>query len=231
MNSWKPQLADPTNLPWMHEDVTELIREALRLRYRFLPYLYSLAWRCHAEGGPIIAPLFHLFPDVDCRQDWDAFLVGGDVLVAPVVTPGAREVTLYLPEVEGGWHDYWSGDIHMGGAVVTAEAALARLPLFVRTGAILPLARHWPDESPHDADHVELTLFAGDATGHSARNIFSDDGQSWRFADKDASLLRCDASWDNVAARLSVKEEWTGRGRPASSLVCRNLKGRTLTLE
>jgi alpha-glucosidase len=231
MNSWKPQLGDPTNVPWMHAEVTDLVREALGLRYRFLPYLYSLAWRCHAEGSPVIAPLFHLFPDPECRREWDAFLLGSDVLVAPVVAASGRKVTVYLPEVEGGWHDYWDGEVHPGGREITCAAGLDRLPIFVRSGAVLPLARDWRDDAPHDAAHVELTLFAADAPGRSTRSLFFDDGETWRHVDRDASLLRCESSWDVSTVRLSVTEEWTGRGRPATSQVCRNLKGREFRQE
>jgi alpha-glucosidase len=228
MNSWKPQFADPVNVPWMHAEATPLVREALRLRYRFLPYLYSLAWHSHMEGSPVIAPLFHYFDDPECRQEWDAFLLGRDVLVAPVVGEGERKVSVYLPEVAGGWHDEWTGEILEGGRRVTVEAPLGRLPVFVRTGAILPLASHWPDIRPHDADQIEITLYAGDAAGSTSARIFCDDGESWRYADQDASLLTCEASWDEGEVRLAVKEGWSGRGRPASSLVCRNAKARRL---
>ena len=229
MNSWKPQLADPTNLPWMHPDATPLVREALQLRYRFLPYLYSLAWRCHVEGTPLITPLFHHYADPQCRLEWDAFLLGRDVLVAPVVTEGGRSVSIYLPKVEGGWHDEIKGELHEGGRVAAVHAPLGRLPIFVRTGAILPLATSWPQTAPHDAEHVELTLYAGETPGSSSAEIFADDGESWRFAERDASLLACEASWDDAAVRLTATERWSGRGRPQSSFVCRNLNGRAFS--
>lgn len=227
MNSWKPQLDDPANTPWMHPEVFDKVKEALALRYRFLPYLYGLAWRAHLGGEPLIAPLSYHFDDPECREDMDAFMLGSDVLAAPVVEPDRREVSVCLPRVDGGWIDFHSGAALGSGDVATLEAPLGRLPLAVRSGAILPLASAWPDMTPHDAAEVTLTLFLGDvANGSSARSLFFDDGRGWGYRERDASLLACRAAWDAQTVSLSAREEWTGRGRPALKLECRGLKGR-----
>jgi alpha-glucosidase len=213
MNSWKPRLKDPTNLPWMHPEVVGEVVEALRLRYRFLPLLYNLAWRAHGDGTPLIAPLFYHFDEAECRRDLDQFMLGPDVLAAPVVEPGRREVSVYLP---GGalWHDFRTGDVHEGGRMVVAGAPLDCLPLFVRSGAILPLAESWPDKAPHDADRVALTLFAGPEAGENSAEILFDDGESWSFRDRDASLVLCKARWNDSGAELTLEERWSGRYRP-----------------
>lgn len=231
MNSWKPQLADPATVPWMHPGVTDLVREALKLRYRFMPYLYTLAWQSHLLGTPIIAPLFYHFDDPECRADMDAFMLGKDVLVAPVVYPGREIVTLYFPMVEGGWHDLATGAIYRGGATAEAPAPLGRPALFVRSGAVLPLATAWPDLAPHDFTEVELTLFAGSGTGATERTIFFDDGLGWGYLSKDASLLSCHAKWDSQHVRLTVKEGWSGSGRPRLRLACRDIETRTFEQE
>jgi alpha-glucosidase len=213
MNSWKPRLKDPVNLPWMHPEVVGEVVEALRLRYRFLPLLYNLAWRAHRDGTPLIAPLFYHFDEAECRRDLDQFMLGPDVLAAPVVEPGRREVSVYLP---GGarWHDFRTGEVHEGGRMVVAGAPLDCLPLFVRSGAILPLAESWPDKAPHDADRVALTLFAGPEAGENSAEILFDDGESWSFRDRDASLVLCKVRWNDSGAELTLEERWSGRYRP-----------------
>ena len=87
MNSWK---ADGTvNVPWLHPDVSPLVNAAIALRYRLLPYLWRLFERARDHGEPIIRPTFYSFPDDEaCYADSDDFMVGDEVLVAPVVTPG-----------------------------------------------------------------------------------------------------------------------------------------------
>jgi alpha-glucosidase len=176
MNAWKPGPEGGPNLPWMHPDVTDLVREALRLRYRFLPLLYNLARHAHLTGEPIIAPLFYHFDDRACRAEWDAFMVGRDVLVAPVVAPDVRSVEVYLPAVAGGWHSFATGDLYPGDQVVTLPAPLERLPILVRDGALLPLADEWPANAPHDPTRVGLTLYAGPDFSSGEGHFYWDDG-------------------------------------------------------
>ena len=232
MNSWKPQLSLPTNLPWMHgAENTELVKQALALRYRLLPWLYQCCWRAHLTGEPVIAPLFYHFDEPECRADMDAFMLGPDVLVVPAVEEGATAVSAYLPQVDGGWHDFHTGAVHAGGRTVTVPAPLGRLPLLVRTGAVLPLAKAWPEFAPHDAAEVELTLFAGSGTDASEREIFFDDGIGWGYRDRDAALILVRASWNGESVTLSAREQWSGRGRPPLALACRGLGGRRFEQE
>ncbi|APH73879.1 glycoside hydrolase family 31 protein [Aquibium oceanicum] len=228
MNSWKPQLTDPTNTPWMHPDVTDRVRAALALRYRMMPLLYSLAFQAHRDGTPVIAPAFYHFDDVECRADATCFMLGPDVLVAPVVEQGTYHARVFLPRTPGGWHDFHSGEVFEGGQVAQVAAPLGQLPVMVRSGAILPLATRWPDTAPHDATAVDLTLFAGAEAGTNDTEIFFDDGLGWGFRDRDASLVACRAEWDAQTARLSAEERWTGRGRPEIALAARGLGEREL---
>ena len=158
-------------------------------------------------------------------------MLGPDVLVAPAVHPGRREVEVYLPRVEGGWVDFHSGAALGSGKVVTLQAPLGRLPLAVRSGAILPLASAWDRQLPHDATEVTLTLFCGEGEGASERDLFFDDGLGWGYRDQDASLLAARAEWNADAVRLSVSEQWTGKGRPPLKLECIGLGGRRFETE
>ncbi|MEP1516087.1 MAG: hypothetical protein ABJK32_08475, partial [Nitratireductor sp.] len=106
-----------------------------------------------------------------------------------------------------------------------------RLPVLVRSGAILPLATDWPEQAPHDFTRVELTLFAGSGAGATERALFFDDGLGWGYRDRDASLLSCRGIWDRDRVRLAVEEKWSGRGRPELGFVGRGLDGRRLEVE
>ncbi|MEM7565942.1 MAG: hypothetical protein AAF321_01800, partial [Pseudomonadota bacterium] len=175
---------------------------------------------------PIMAPLFYHYEAPALRTDAPAFLIGPDLLVLPVVEPGAETVEASLPDVPGGWHDLATGQRFAGGAR-TLDAPLSRLPILVRDGAILPLATDWPVGAPHDASAVALTLFAGE-TGRSAREVTFDDGLGWAYRDDDLSRLACAAEWDRSIVRLTVEETATGRGRPALTLACATLGDRSL---
>ena len=138
MNSWKTD--GTVNLPWMHESVKAEVIAAIRLRYRLLPYLWSLFERAHQHHEPIIRPTFYSFPDdAQCFADCDDFMLGDALLVVPVVTQGATTRSLYLPKGPDHWQDFYTGKHFAAGQWHTVDAPLSMLPLFVRSGAVLGL--------------------------------------------------------------------------------------------
>ena len=131
MNSWKDN--GIVNLPWMHESVIPQVRDAITLRYRLMPYLYTQMWRASRENEPVVRPLFYDFPDDRSALDvQDSFMLGPDILVAPVLEEGASDRQVYLPEHAGGWFDFHDGRHFEGGQTITVLAPLGRLPVFVR---------------------------------------------------------------------------------------------------
>jgi alpha-glucosidase len=139
MNSWK---ADGSiNVPWLHESVTTHVAAAIRLRYKLMPYLWSLFERASSLHEPIIRPAFYDFPnDEKCFDDSDDFMLGSALLVAPVVVQGVTTREVYLPSGPGAWFDFYSGKRFEAGQTHTVAAALDVLPLFARSGASIPIA-------------------------------------------------------------------------------------------
>ena len=176
MNSWNDD--GVVNLPWMYPEVVPQVRAAISLRYRLMPYLYTQMWRASRDGIPAARPLLYDFPqDETARRIDDAFMLGPDVLVAPVLEEGARERSVYLPANPGGWYDWHDGTHHAGGAVATVMAPLGRLPLFARAGALIPLG-----DATRISDAREL-LVCGLVEGASGE-LYEDDGDTadWRGA-------------------------------------------------
>ena len=126
---------------------------------------------------------------------------------APVVSEGARGVTCYLPNTAYGWIDFATGGHLPGGQTVEVEAPLNRLPLFVRAGTVLPLAREWPDEAPHDARAITMSAFAGRGVGNSDGRFFFDDGIGWGYKDGEASLVEHALQWTSNAVTLSLRRD------------------------
>jgi alpha-glucosidase len=120
------------------EEFTKINRASVELRYRLLPYLYTL-FREHGEtGAPLMRPLWFEYPD-DSRTYTieDEYLVGRDLLVAPVVRESATRRGVYFPAGDD-WVDWWTGKVYEGGKDAEIEAPLDRLPLFARAGAVIP---------------------------------------------------------------------------------------------
>ncbi|MGA3029711.1 MAG: glycoside hydrolase family 31 protein [Candidatus Limnocylindrales bacterium] len=135
-----PNMTGSANEVWAFGDEAyEIIRSVLLLRERIRPYLMRQMQKAHEDGLPPMRPLFVDFPTDE--KSWlidDEFLLGPDVLVAPIVEAGARARDVYLPP--GLWIDAWTGTRHSGGTTLHADAPLERIPVFVREGSDVPIA-------------------------------------------------------------------------------------------
>jgi len=121
------------------DEAYEIIKDLLFLRERLRPYIEEQMRVAHEKGIPPMRPLFFDFPDDEaCASIDDQFLLGPDLLVAPVLTAGARYRTVYLP-CGTSWTDAWSGQTIEGGQTLRAEAPLERIPLYTRANAHLPI--------------------------------------------------------------------------------------------
>ncbi|PWK85639.1 alpha-D-xyloside xylohydrolase [Lentzea atacamensis] len=129
------------NEVWSYgEEAYPILVAHLRLRERLRPYLAELSEAAHRTGAPPMRPLFFDFPDDErCWTVDDQFLLGPDVLVAPVVEAGARARLVYLPAGARWWCPA-TGVVHDGGTIVEAQAPLERIPVFVREGAVVATA-------------------------------------------------------------------------------------------
>ena len=126
--------------PWQFDETTiDAVRKTVKLRYRFIPYIYDLAHECEKTGAPIVRTLVYEYPaDKHVRNISDEYMLGSFVLVAPVIAPGKEAREVYLPD--GDWYDYYTGEKYSGGRYILADAPLDKVPVFIKAGAIIPVA-------------------------------------------------------------------------------------------
>lgn len=200
MNSWKPDGVYTS--PWLHPEATPAIREAIRLRYRLMPYLYSLM-HAATRGEAPLRPTFVAFPgDERCLEDCDDLVLGPFLLAAPVVNPGARARPVYLPKGPSRWFDFWSEDPLDAGVVATLAAPIDRLPLVVVEGAILPMTDAGDDFSLlHDEPTRAVRIFPGPREGASRFTLVEDDGVS---AEGAVARVTFELAWTPSAVTLTV---------------------------
>ncbi|MEU7476918.1 glycoside hydrolase family 31 protein [Lentzea sp. NPDC042327] len=136
----EPAMTGLANEVWSYgEQAYEVLAAHLRLRERLRPYVLEQMRTATRTGVPPMRPVFLEFPDDPAA--WrveDAFLLGPDLLVAPVTEAGVRERDVHLP-AGARWTDAWTGEEHEGGRTVTVAAPIERIPLFLRDGAVLPV--------------------------------------------------------------------------------------------
>lgn len=149
--------------PWQFDEQTlEINRKYITLRYQFLPYLYDLFYQGMETGLPVMRPLvLHYETDKNTHELNGQFLVGEQLLVAPVLEQGARHKLLYLPE--GSWYDYWTGERLEGGQYLLREAELDVCPMYVKAGSIIPMYEpvQYVGEKPYDKLILLVTPEAG----------------------------------------------------------------------
>jgi alpha-D-xyloside xylohydrolase len=182
---------------WTYNRVYPALLAIDRLRYRLLPYVYSLAWKVTSEDYTIQRPLV-----MDFREDpatWEAgdqFLFGPAILVSPVLKEHATSRAVYLPAGTG-WYDFWTGKRTAGGTEVEAAAPIERIPLDVRAGSILPLGPEI-EYAGQAADPIEMRIYPG-ANGDF--NLYEDEGDSYRY-EKGAHAI-IPIHWDDAARTLT----------------------------
>ncbi|HEY1650087.1 MAG TPA: TIM-barrel domain-containing protein [Terracidiphilus sp.] len=183
---------------WTYDQVFPTLLAFDRLRYRLLPYIYSLAWKVTSEDYTIQRPLV-----MDFREDpatWeigDEFLFGPAILVSPVLTEHATSRPVYLP-VGAGWYDFWTGDHANGGVTMTAAAPLDRIPLEIRAGSILPLGPGI-EYAGQASDPIELRVYPG---ANAEFNFYEDEGDSYRYENGSHAIIPI--HWENATRTLTL---------------------------
>lgn len=212
---WRPPAVDDTRLPWAHDELTAAsFKTHADLRYRMLPYLYALAREAYDTGVTPMRAMVVEFPhDPELAACDDQVMLGRDLLLAPVLDADASTRIVQLPA--GTWHDFWSGETHAGGGRVALSAMPDRVPLFVRGGALLPLAptrANIPDD--HVFDELELHAYAPYPAEFT---LYEDDGLTRAYQRGDYLRTTFSVEGSDAAAIVAVRPA-PGSWRPGFGL-------------
>jgi len=179
-------------------DAQKILVNFDRLRYRLLPYIYSLAWKTTSDGYTPMRPLVMDFrTDVRADNIGDQFMYGPAFLVNPVTEPAANARSLYLPQAK--WYNFWDGTSLEGGRAIDAPAPIDRLPLYVRAGSILPMGpeMEWSNEKPEDP--IELRVYRG-ADGDFT--LYEDENDTYDYEQGVYSTIPL--HWDDAKQTLTI---------------------------
>lgn len=170
--------------PWRFNDpFKSMQRELIKFRYKLMPYFYTLAYESAViNGRPLnVPPVFDYYNDANTyteASDYD-YLVGEFLLAAPVYAQGANSRQVYLPYRDGiHWYNYHSGSRHNGGQTINVSAPLGTLPLFVRSGAIIPMGPSMQYANQFQSPWMDINCWPD---GQSEFTLFEDDGESWNY--------------------------------------------------
>ncbi|XP_071704204.1 probable glucan 1,3-alpha-glucosidase [Rutidosis leptorrhynchoides] len=168
--------------PWLFgERNTELMRDAIRVRYTLLPYFYTLFREANVSGVPVVRPLWMEFPNDEATFNNDeAFVVGNGLLVQGVYTQHAKDVTIYLPKDQT-WYDIRTGTAYKGGKTQKMEVTDADIPVFQRSGTIIPRKDRFRRSTVQMENDPYTLVIAVDNSGAAEGELYIDDGKSYEF--------------------------------------------------
>jgi alpha-D-xyloside xylohydrolase len=192
-----------TTEPWHYgPEVEARTRAIIELRYRLLPYIYSMASQVTRKGSSLMRPLVMDFADDPAALDQaHSFMFGKAIHVAPVLKPGVKTWKVYLPKNNGGWHDFWTGEHRAGGAYYDVDAPLDRIPLHVRAGAIVPLGPVVQNTVEADGRGIILHVYGG---ADGTFELYEDEGTNYNYEKGQFSTIQC--VWRNDTRELTISK-------------------------
>ena len=142
--------------PWaFDEEVIDITRKFVNLRYQLLPYLYTMFWQYIEEGIPMLKPLvYYDQEDIQTHYRNDEFVFGNQILVCPILEPNALGRRMYIPR--GHWYNYWTNEKVQGGKEIWVDTKFDQIPIFVKAGAIIP--KYPVQQYVGELEFDELTL-------------------------------------------------------------------------
>jgi alpha-D-xyloside xylohydrolase len=183
---------------WLPETQTNLIAYD-QLRYRMLPYNYSVAWEITHDHYTSMRALVMDFPkDKNVLPMTDEYMFGPAFLVCPITTPQATARAVYLPSGTS-WVDFWTGKTLVGGQTVTANAPVNILPLFVKPGSIIPMGPFIQYSSEKPADPIEVRVYPGADGGFT---LYEDEGDNYNY--EKGKYATIPLEWNEAKQTLSI---------------------------
>lgn len=193
--------------PYAQRDLNAAIAasDALRLRHAFIPYLYAMGWKTTSENRILARPMYYSYPNHDeayaCSNQYE---FGTELIAAPFITPidkttnVARQV-VWLPD--GDWYHFFTGEHYRGGGWHAVYGTLQEIPVFARSGAIVPLAENldWSETGCPEA--LEVRVFAG---ADNTFELYEDDGVSNAYADGHYSITPIRQQFDGTHLTISI---------------------------
>ena len=165
--------------PWKYgEKVEANMRNMMNVRYRLIPYIYSQGWQVSKNGSTLMRPMVMDFGmDVKAVQQAYQYMFGKSFLVAPVTAANVTTWDVYLPKASG-WYYFWTGKYFTGGQTVKTDAPQDKIPVFVKAGSIIPMAKAMQYTGEKPLDTLEIRIYKGASGSFS---LYEDEGDSYNY--------------------------------------------------
>ena len=197
--------------PWAFgEEVENNVRNIMNLRYELLPFFYNEFHNASQTGIPIVRAMFLNYQDDDeCYSDGAQYqyMLGENLLVAPVLSECENSKKLYLPE--GKWLDWWNNTVYEGKRWILVDAPLDRIPLFIREGGVIPMQEKQNYIGEKNIEQIKFRVFP---SANSVYSFYEDDGKSLNYKEGQYLLTRVIVN-NNSGLQVKINTE-SGKYNP-----------------
>ncbi len=201
--------------PWGYDaEVLRITRQAMQLRHALIPYLYSMAWKNHKQGISPIRPMYYLHPDMDqaycCPNQ---YMFGSELMAAPFTSPRDADTRLsrqvvWFPPSE--WFDFFDGEHMEGDSWQAVYGGLDDIPIFARSGAIIPLADLPSGGGIDNPTKMTIHIFPG---ADNEFELFEDDGETKAYTQDLYAITRFTQKWSHRKQSFQIH---TAEGDPST---------------
>ncbi|ASK62661.1 alpha-glucosidase [Virgibacillus phasianinus] len=203
--------------PWQFGQKYEAImKKYIQMRYQWMPQLYTLFYQASMTGAPIMRPLLMEFPDDEKTYNLnDQFMIGDNVIIAPILAPSVTDRAVYLPA--GEWVDFSDGTVYDGKRTHLIHAELKELPIFVKKGTAL-MQTKWISNTDKAPENVCMDVYAGTNEEKYIMNFYDDDGETFAYNDGRYLQLKLEVVSKKDAVSITVLNK-AGDFKPAYSTI------------
>jgi len=187
--------------PWKYgEKIESNMRDLMNLRYRLLPYIYSQSWEISKNNSTIMRPMV-----MDFQQDKKAieqshqYMFGKFILVAPVIKPNVENWDVYLPNGYF-WYDFYTNQKNNGGKTILADASQNKIPLFIKSGTIIPVGEVMQYASEKSNDELTIKVYAGNDGNFT---LYEDEGDNYNYEKRNYTLIPF--KWNDKKRKLQIE--------------------------
>tara|TARA_R110002050_G_scaffold268550_1_gene410670 strand:- start:5081 stop:7732 length:2652 start_codon:yes stop_codon:yes gene_type:complete len=174
----------------------------LNFRYRLMPYIYSQAADITFNNGTIMRPLIMDFSgDEKALEQNYEYMFGPAFLVAPVLSKGEKTSEVYLPKNQSGWFDFWTGNHIEGGTTVQTKTDVSTIPLFIKSGSIVPMGKQMQYTGEKTQDAIEIRVYTGT---DGVFELYEDEGTNYNYEKGAYSIIPF--KWDDKKQTLTIEK-------------------------
>jgi alpha-glucosidase (family GH31 glycosyl hydrolase) len=158
------------------DETKQLVKQAIQLRYKLLPYNYTIAFENSQLGHPLMRPLFYEEPSNQALyENSTTYLWGKDILVSPVLSNDEQVQTVYFPATAD-WVDFYTDSIIKGGTNANIQLTIDYIPTYIRAGAFIPMAEKMKATEDYGTSNIDIHFYYSETLNNSSGQLYEDDG-------------------------------------------------------